>query len=264
MSNNSLRTGNTAIMIQARVGSRRFPKKVLSKIEGNPMIWHVLNRVKAIKPELQVILLTTTKSEDRVLLKIADDCGVGRFVGHTHDVLKRYHDCAKRYEIDTIIRITGDCPLIDPKLVKKMLSHYSKNKFDYVSNTILPTFPDGLDTEIFSFKILKLMHEKAKLPSEREHVTAYIRNNPHMFRIFNFVNTRNLSDLRWTVDERRDLEFVKKIYSKMKPKLVFSMRDTLKILSQNPEISDINKGIVRNEGYLISLRKDKKHLTKDK
>lgn len=245
-------------MIQARVGSKRFPKKVLAKIENKPMIWHVLNRAKLVRPKLRIILLTTKKFEDQILLKIANESGIDGFAGQINDVLKRYYDCAKKYEIDTIIRITGDCPLMDPKLVKKMLDHYSKGSFDYLSNTIVPTFPDGLDTEIFSFKTLELMNKNAKLPSEREHVTAYIRNNPNMFRTFNFTNTKNLANLRWTVDEKRDLQFVKKIYDVMKPRLIFSTSDILQVISNNPEISEINKGIIRNEGYLTSLKRDRK------
>ena len=249
---------NIAVMIQARVGSRRFPKKVLAKIENRPMIWHVINRIKSIKSIHQVILLTTKRDEDKILLKIADDSGVTGFAGHTYDVLKRYHRCAKRYNVDTIVRITGDCPLIDPDLVKKMLNYYSKNNFDYISNTLIPTFPDGLDVEIFSFNTLEIMNKNAKLPSEREHVTSYVRNHRSKFKTFNLKNFKDLSDFRWTVDEPRDLEFVRKIYSELRPKLLFSTKDVLRVISKNPEIVQISKEIARNEGYLISLEKDKK------
>jgi spore coat polysaccharide biosynthesis protein SpsF (cytidylyltransferase family) len=253
-----LATNNVAVMIQARVGSKRFPKKVLAKIENKPMIWHVINRIKSIKSIRQVILLTTKRDEDEILLRIANSSGVIGFAGNTYDVLKRYYRCAKKYNVDTIVRITGDCPLIDPDLVKKMLNYYSKNNFDYLSNTLIPTFPDGLDVEIFSFKTLEIMNKNAKLPSEREHVTAYIRNHRSKFRIFNLKNVKDLSDFRWTVDEPRDLQFVRKIYSEMRPKLLFSTKDVLRVISKNPEIVQINKEIVRNEGYLISLKKDKK------
>lgn len=253
-----MKTNNMAVMIQARTGSKRFPRKVLAKIEGKPMIWHVINRVRSIKTDQDVILLTTKRDEDKILLKIANDAGVKGFAGHTYDVLKRYYECAKKYDVNTIIRVTGDCPLIDPSLVKNMLDFFSENNFDYISNTLIPTFPDGLDVEIFSFKTLEIMNKKAKLLSEREHVTSYIRNNINEFKTFNFKNFKDLSNLRWTVDEPRDLQFVRKIYSEMKPKVLFSMNDVLKIISKNPKIIQLNDGIMRNEGYLLSLKKDKK------
>lgn len=245
-------------MIQARVDSRRFPKKVLAKIENKPMIWHVINRIKSIKTIHQIILLTTKKDEDEILLNIARNSNVIGFAGHTYDVLKRYYECAKKYDVNTIVRITGDCPLIDPYLVRRMLTFYSRNNLDYLSNTLNPTFPDGLDVEIFSFKTLETMNKNAKLPSEREHVTAYIRNNTDKFKTFNMKNSKNLADFRWTVDEPRDLQFVRKIYSQMRPELIFSMKDVLNIILKNPKIADINQGIIRNEGYLTSLEKDKK------
>jgi len=245
-------------MIQARIGSKRFPQKVLAKIENKPMIWHVINRVKSIKTIHQTILLTTKNDEDKILLKIAKDSEVIGFAGHTYDVLKRYHECAKKYNVSTIVRITGDCPLIDSGLVKKMLVFYSKNNFDYLTNTLIPTFPDGLDIEIFSIRTLETMNKNAKLPSEREHVTAYIRNNINKFKTFNLENSKNLSDFRWTVDEPRDLQFIRKIYSQMRPELIFSMKDVLRIISKNPKITAINQGIIRNEGYLSSLEKDRR------
>lgn len=249
---------NIAVMIQARVGSKRFPQKVLAKIENKPMIWHVINRIKSIKTVHQIILLTTKRTEDKILLEIANDSGVIGFAGHTHDVLKRYYKCAKKYDVNTIVRITGDCPLIDPDLVRRMIMLYSRNNLDYLSNTLTPTFPDGLDAEIFSFKTLETMNKNARFRSEREHVTAYIRNNINKFKTFNLENLKNLSDLRWTVDEPHDLQFVRKIYSQMRPELIFSMKDVLSIISKNPKIADINQGIIRNEGYLTSLEKDKK------
>ena len=254
----SMNSKKVAVMIQARVDSKRFPCKVLAKIENKPMIWHIINRIKSIKTVNQIILLTTKRTEDKILLKIANDFRVIGFAGHTHDVLKRYYECAKKYNVNTIVRITGDCPLIDPYLMRKMMTMYSNNKLDYLSNTLTPTFPDGLDTEIFSFKTLEIMNKNAKLHSEREHVTSYIRNNINKFKTFNLENSKNLSDLRWTVDEPRDLQFVRKIYAQMRPELIFSMNDVLSIISNNPKITNINKEIIRNEGYLISLEKDKK------
>ena len=173
-------------MIQARTGSSRLPGKVLAKIENKPMIWHVINRVKKIRSVDQIILVTTRKKKDRVLLKIANESGIIGFAGDTDDVLGRHYQCAMQYNADPIIRITGDCPLIDHNISEKILQFYLSHKYDYVSNILPPTFPDGLDTEILSFKTLKTLNKTAKLKSDREHVTTYIKNNPHKFKIFNY------------------------------------------------------------------------------
>lgn len=244
-------------MIQARVGSKRFPKKVLAKIEKKPMIWHVIERIKEIRGVKQVILVSTRNPKDKILHTIAKNSNIKSFKGKTCDVLDRFYNCAIEFDADPIIRITGDCPLIDSTIIKKMLDQYMKNNYDYLTNTFPPTFPDGLDVEIFSFKTLEKMVRKAKLPSEKEHVTSYIRNHPNEFKIFNYENPKNLSRFRWTVDEERDLTFVRIIYKKMKPKMSFSMQDVIKIISKFPEITKINSEISRNEGYLKSLRMDK-------
>ena len=246
------------LMIQARTGSRRLPRKVLSKIENKPMIWHVINRAKQVRGIDQIVLLTTKRQEDDILVKIAKNSNIISFRGHTYDVLSRYYECAKNLDSDLIIRITGDCPLIDPTLINKLLKFYLTNKYDYVTNTMPPTFPDGLDTEIFSFKVLKKISQLSKMKSEREHVTPYIRKNKNKFKTFNLKNNVDLSKLRWTVDEKSDLLFVRKIYEKMRPKIVFGFEDVLKILHNNPEINEINRGITRNQGYAKSLKNDRK------
>jgi len=244
------------VMIQARTGSSRLPNKVLEKIENKPMIWYVINRVKQIKSVQQIALITTKETSDQALLKIAENEGIIGFAGNTNDVLDRHFQCALNFDADPIIRITGDCPLIDPFLVEEILQFYLNNNFDYVSNTINPTYPDGLDTEIFSFNTLKKLMNHAKLPSEREHVTLFIKNNPHMFKFFNYKNNKDLSNLRWTVDETLDLKLIREIYSIMKPETIFSMDKILKIILNSPHLLKINREIKRNEGLLKSFQKD--------
>ncbi len=239
---------NTAIFIQARKGSTRLPNKIVENIEGRSMIWHVINRIKKSKVK-RIVLLTSNLEEDKHLKKISDEHGVEFFSGSEVDVLDRFYQCAKLFKVDNIIRITGDCPLIDPQLVDKINKFYMKNKYDYVSNTIKPTFPDGLDVEIFSFSTLEKTNMDAKLTSEREHVTSYIIKHPAQFKLFNVKNEIDLSKHRWTVDEPIDLEFVRKIYSLMKPKLIFYMNQILELLTENPEITKINSHIKRNEGF---------------
>ena len=252
MSNNKKIT----VMIQARTGSSRLPNKVLEKIENKPMIWHVINRVKQIKSVQQIALITTNENSDKVLLKIAEDEGIIGFAGSTDDVLDRHYQCAQKIDADPIIRITGDCPLIDPFLVEDILQFYLTHNFDYVSNTIIPTYPDGLDTEIFSFSTLEKLAHYVKLHSEREHVTLAIPKNPQLFQFFNYKNKEDLSSFRWTVDRDVDLQFVREIYSRMAPRTIFSMDDVLKIITQEPNLLTINKGIHRNEGHKKSYKSD--------
>jgi len=231
------------VIIQARTGSKRFPKKVLANIESRPMVWHVINRIKRTKNVEQIILITTRKNEDKILLKIAKENSILGFSGDACDVLNRHYQCALKHCADPIIRITADCPLIDPVIIEEMLQFYLNHDYDYVSNVITPTYPDGLDVEIFSFKTLKNAAQNAKMKSERKHVTPYIKKNINKFKIFNYKNNQDLSGFRWTVDKKEDLEFVKKIYAKMRPKLIFSMCDVLRIISKNPDFLKINNYI---------------------
>ena len=236
-------------MIQVRTGSTRFPRKTLSIIEDKLMIWHIINRLKTVKKIEQIVLITTTEEDDKIFLELAEKEKILGFAGDENDLLNRHFEYAKIIDADPIIRITSDCPLVDPKIVEKMLEIFLANDFDYMSNTIKPTFPDGLDVEIFTASALSIAVQNARLDSEREHVSPYFVNNPEKFKLFNFENDADLSFNRWTVDYERDLEFIREIYSKMKPKLVFSMNDILKILMKNPDISKINEGPSRNEGW---------------
>ena len=240
----------STVIIQARTGSHRLPKKVLALIEKKPMIWHVINRVKLVEGVDQIVLATTRSKEDKILLEFANKCEINYFIGSTNDVLDRYYNCALKFKADPIIRITADCPLIDPILISEMLKFYQSHNFDYVSNTLQRTFPDGLDVEIFSFSSLKKAHKMAK--SEREHVTPYIRNNKAKFRLFNYKNKKNLSSYRWTVDEKSDLKFVRTIYLKLRPNMIFNFKDVLGVIKNNPEISKINRHISSKEGHQVS------------
>ena len=245
------------VIIEARTGSSRLRNKVVAEIEGKPMIFYVIDRVKQIKSVEQIILATTQEKNDKILIEIAKQNSIGIFTGDSIDVLNRDYQCALQNNADPIIRITGDCPLIDPDIVEEMLEFYPKNNYDYISNRINPKYPDGLDVEIYSFKTLQMVEQNAKLSSERALVTTYITKNPKIFKIFSYENQEDLSDHRWTVDEQNDLEFIRKIYSIMKPKTNFSMNEIIEILVKNPELLKINSGIMRNEGHLKLYDNDK-------
>lgn len=238
------------VIIEARTGSSRLPNKVIAKIEDKPMIFYVINRVKQIKSVEQIILATTKERNDLILKDIAEQNSIKTFLGDSDDVLNRDYQCELENSADPIIRITGDCPLIDPNIVEEMLEFFLENDYDYVSNRINPKYPDGLDVEIYSFKTLEFAARNARWSSERELVTTYITKNPEMFKIFSYENHLDLSHHRWTVDETKDLEFVRKIYKIMKPITNFSMNEILDVLEKNPDLSKINSEIMRNEGHI--------------
>ncbi len=250
-----MRFSKPTIILQARMGSSRLPNKVLKNIIGKPMIWYVIHRLKKVKYAKQIILATTNLRKDHILVDIAGKNNLLSFRGSSTDVLDRYYKCAKQFAADPIIRITGDCPLIDPKIIDNMIQFFKRNSYDYISNTIIPTYPDGLDVEVFSFNTLKLTALNAKLKSEREHVTPYILNSG-LFTTYNYENDIDLSQYRWTVDEVVDLEFIHAIYKEFSPQIDFTTKNVISLLQRKPELLSINSGIMRNEGYKHSLLND--------
>lgn len=250
----------TTAIIQVRMDSRRLPGKALIDIEGKPMLWHVINRLRRVKRLEKIIIATTPRKEDEPILHLADEEKIGYFRGDEIDVLDRFYQAAKKFGADVIVRVTVDCPLLDPEVIDRVAGHYMDNRkdLDYVSNVIKPTYPDGLDTECFPFSSLERAWKEARRPSEREHVTYYIWNNPSLFRLANVPYGKDISFLRWTVDEEKDLIFAREIYRRLKGRWeTFRMRDVLKIIETEPEIAAINSDITRNEGLLRSIADEK-------
>ena len=251
---------NIVAIIQARMGSNRLPGKVLMDINGKPMLWQVIERVKNAKNINFIVVATTNNHEDNKIIRLANELNVKVFTGSEDDVLDRYYLTAKKFKIDTIVRITADCPLIDPKIIDKMINKYLNNKnLDYMGMGKPNLCPDGLDTELFSFKALKKAWMEAKLTSEREHVTPYIKKNKQKFNIgYAFKPKNDYSNFRWTVDEEKDLKFVTEVYKNLhNPKKLFYTKDILNLLKRKPNLLKINQGIIRNEGYLKSLKEDR-------
>lgn len=252
-------------IIQVRMDSTRFPKKALAEILGQPMTIRLLERVKKSRLINEIVVATTTRSIDDPLAEVVREYGISIFRGSYQDVLDRYYQTAKNFHADIIVRITGDCPLIDPIIVDLVIQLFLDNEYDYVNNTLVPTYPDGLDVEVFSFKTLEETWKEATLLSEREHVTPYIKKHPEKFRIGHIGNEVDLSHLRWTVDREKDLEFVREIFKRLyNKKPFFLMDDIVQLLRKHPELKEINLGIWRNESYLKSLQKDKIFLKKNK
>ena len=244
----------TAI-IQARMSSTRLPNKVMAEISGKPMLWYVVNRTRKSAKVDRVIVATSNQTDDDVIARFCGEEKIPYYRGSIDDVLDRFYQTAREFGGEVIVRITSDCPLIDPAIIDKVVDEFLENDFDYVSNTVNPTYPDGLDVEVIKRSALDRAWKEARLKSEREHVTPYIFKNPSLFKVGSVQQDEDLSALRWTVDEPEDLEFVRAVYDRMES-LEFGMRDVLSIIEKHPEISEINQNLTRNEGYAKSLRED--------
>jgi spore coat polysaccharide biosynthesis protein SpsF len=230
----------------------------LLDIQGKPLLEHVIDRVRRARLIDRIVIATTVDEKDKPIIEFAKNRGIPYYVGSEDDVLDRFYRAAKKYKAKIIVRITPDDPFKDPEVIDKVIGYYLEHEgeLDYVSNTIKPTYPEGLDVEVFSFDALAKAWREAKKPSEREHVTPYIWNHPEIFRLANVENEEDLSHLRWTLDYEEDLRFVREVYARLYHGQVFLMKDILALLSAEPELARINQGIARNKGYLESWEKE--------
>jgi spore coat polysaccharide biosynthesis protein SpsF len=241
----------TAI-IQARMGSTRLPRKVMLSILGKPVLWHVVNRVSKAKLIDKIIVATTVKSEDDIIVEFCKSNDILVFRGSEKDVLDRYYQCAKEYNIKDIVRITADCPLHDPNIIDMVVNEYLNGNYDYVSNAY--AFPDGFDVEVFSFNALGNAWENAKLPSEREHVTPYIQRNEKVKKKTAYPN-KKYTIYRCSLDHLKDYEFIKKVYEGIGREM-FYIDEVVNYIEKHPDLLKINQQIKINEGYLKSLKED--------
>jgi len=242
-------------IIQGRMSSRRLPGKILMDIEGKPLLAHVVQRAKASGVFDFVVFATTTDPTDDPVVEYCAREAIECFRGDLNDVLERYYQAARTYGAEMVTRLTADCPLLDPAVIKKVVQAFDPDRYDYVSNAIRRTYPDGLDTEVFSIAALTRARNEAKLPSEREHVTPYIHKHPDLFRIGHVTQEHDLSMLRWTVDEPQDLAFVRAVFAELGGD-IFGQEEILALLARKPELQTINEGIICNEGYKKSLNDD--------
>jgi spore coat polysaccharide biosynthesis protein SpsF len=237
-------------VIQARMGSKRLPKKALKRIAGRTLIEWIKYRLSFCQEVDQIVLSTADNKVNDPLAKLAESIGLEYFRGSEMDLVQRIHGTAEKFSADTIIRITGDCPLVDPELVDKMVRIY-RQKFpdiDYVANILPPTFPDGMDIEIISRKTLNKLDREVRDSLYREWITTTIMENPQNFKIYNFTNKDNLSYLRLTVDYPEDFELAKIIFTKLhKEGKIFTLKDILDLFKKEPELVKINEKWVDKE-----------------
>lgn len=247
-------------IIQARMGSTRLPGKVMMDLCGSPVIEHVVKRINESKLIDKIIIATSEDKNNQPIIEFCKNNNIGYFVGSEEDVLDRYYQTAIDNNVkdeDIIIRITSDCPLIDPSVVDKVIEEHIHYKNDYTTNVIDCTYPDGLDCEVFNFNVLKDTWINANLSSQREHVTLYIRDNPKKFKLGNVKNDIDLSSLRWTLDEKEDFIFINEVYNNLfNTESIFTMDDVVQLLKKKPELLDINSKFTRNEGLMKSLNED--------
>jgi glutamate-1-semialdehyde 2,1-aminomutase len=250
---------NILAILQARVSSSRLPGKVLKPILGKPMLGRQIERVLQSRRIDQLVIATSTEPSDDDLESLCRQISIPCFRGSLNDVLDRFYQAAKIWKPQHVIRLTGDCPLIDPEIIDAAINYYLAGGYDYASNAVQPTFPDGLDVEVFRFSALEQAWKEATLPSQREHVTPFIHQQPERFRIGHYRNVNDLSHLRWTVDEPEDFDLVTKIYEAFYPiHPEFRMQDVLLLLQQRPELAAMNQKIERNEGLKMSLNDDRR------
>lgn len=245
-----------AAIIQTRMGSSRLPGKTLADLNGKPMLQWLIERVRASRHVREIIMATTIEPRDDVLVEFARARGFRIYRGSEMDVMDRFYQTAKLFGVDEIVRVTPDCPLTDPALIDAVVEAHLSGKYDYTSNVVRRTFPDGLEVEVFSFPALERAWREVTRASEREHVTPYLRLTDR-FRVRSVERSENLSALKWSVDTDRDMAFMKAVYQRLAPQgQIFHWEDVLRLVREEPALAVINQDSTVNEGYYRSLLND--------
>jgi glutamate-1-semialdehyde 2,1-aminomutase len=239
-------------IVQARMGSTRLPNKVMRLINGIPMIELLLSRLSGAKELDQIVVATSLDIRNQPLVNHIEKLGYACEQGSENDVLDRYLQAAHKHHADILVRITGDCPLVDSRLVDEAIRKFRLASVDYLSNVLPPTYPDGLDVEVFSIKALERASQETINPYDQEHVTPYIRESG-IFKIENLEHDQNLSALRWTVDESFDLAVIEKVFHYFHPRIDFSWSEVLDLQLKEPDMFQMNQHIIRNEGAIQGL-----------
>jgi spore coat polysaccharide biosynthesis protein SpsF len=241
----------TALIVQARMTSTRLPGKVLKEVLGRPLLDYQVERLRRVRLQDGLIIATTVNTTDEPLVAFCEERKIPYYRGSEDDVLARYLEAAETFDVANIVRITSDCPLIDPEIVDRVIGTFFNNRenTDYVANTLERTFPRGLDCEIFSSDLLREIDKLATDSSEREHVTSYIYKHLEKYRLMNVAGEEDLSRYRWTVDTAEDFELIRRILTELYPvKPEFSTRDCLELLERHPDWNDINRHVRQKAG----------------
>lgn len=244
-------------ILQARFSSSRLPGKVMRPILGKPMLLHQIARISRAHNIDHLTVATSTDSTDDPIADMCRNNQIGCYRGSLEDVLDRFYQAGAVQKPEYVVRLTGDCPLTDPEVIDRVIALCRDGHYDYASNALNPTFPDGLDAEVIRWPVLVQTWQEARKPSEREHVTPFIHQQPTRYKIGELRSPVDYSAFRWTVDEPADFEFVRRIYEALYPNnLQFSMNDILMLLERRPDLLALNKHIGRNEGYAASVQRE--------
>lgn len=236
---------NVTVIIQARMGATRLPGKVLKLLGDKTVLAQVINRVSACARVNKIIVATTDSPQDDAVVAEVTAQHIPYFRGSEQDVLARYYFAAKAHSAtEIIVRVTADCPLFDPYLLTDMLDSFDAACMDYLSNTMVRSYPQGLDAEIFTFAVLERAFHEATELYQREHVTPYIYQHPEIFKLHSYLGKVNLSNHRWTLDTPEDFELIDKIYRALYPhNPLFTTAEILALFDRQPELIAINQHI---------------------
>lgn len=241
---NKVTSSRCVVIIQARLGATRFYGKPLKEVLEKPLLFYVVDRCRHASLVNEVVVATTTHSRDDQIVSFCQNTKIPCVRGSEEDVLSRYVLAAKKTDAEVIVRITADCPLVDPEVIDKVLSQYEKESCDYISNTLDRTFPRGLDVEVFSRNALEQADQESSSLHEREHVTLYLYSHPEKFRLKNVIHSPDLSNYRLTVDTPQDFELIKLMLETLYPQNpYFNLNDMIKQLKLHPEWKNINSFI---------------------
>lgn len=240
-------------IIQARMGSTRLPGKVMRHVQGKPLLQYQLERIGKARFINKIVVATTTNETEQPILDLCERLSVSYFSGPEDDVLTRFFDAATEQQADIVVRLTADCPLIDPRTIDQALAEYLANvgKYDYVSNTLERTYPRGFDVEVFSMKALEQACREAKEATYREHVTPYIYHHPEKFKLASILNDTDLSSLRLTVDTEDDLELITRLLVYLYENEDFTLEDITNLLQDKPDWSSINSHIEQKKVFKL-------------
>lgn len=237
-------------IIQARRGSTRLRDKVFLDLEGKPLLEHVISRLKSSKLLNEIIIATTTAADDDLIESWCSTKNVKIFRGSEENVLRRYYEAAKKFNIDIIVRITADDPFKDYRLIDEAVELLIENNLDFVCNNSPVSYPEGLDVEVMTFGALEKSYLNAISDFDKEHVTQYIHKNKNNFNVFNIENDEDLSSHRWTLDTSEDYEFAKRIYTELyKDGEIFLREEIFDLLQKTPSIMELNKKVKRSNLY---------------
>lgn len=229
-----------AVIIQARMGATRLPGKPLKKVLGRPLLSHLIERLRRSQKVDEIVVATTQNPQDLQIVSLCQEEHIPVFRGSEEDVLDRYYQTAKAFSADVVVRITADCPLMDPAIVDEVIDYYLNHQVDYATNTLERTFPRGMDVEVFSFSALERAAKEAVRPEEREHVTPFFYRHPEKFRLGNVAAKENNARYRLTVDTEEDFKLITLLLESLK---TWDLNEILQVLKENPEWEKINSHI---------------------